>query len=97
VEIWNFCKKYSLPGSTSVKERSREGAATSVRFSEGQVRVDAQGLRSVRILNLDGRTVASWNGDAGEATLSMEGASHGLHVAQIATGTGRTRARFLIP
>jgi len=100
VEIWNFCKKYSLPGSTSVGERASTGipTAAAVRFEAGRVHVEAQDLRSVRILDLQGRSVASWSGQSSnDATLSMEAASHGLHVAELVTGAGLTHLRFLVP
>lgn len=98
VEIWNFCKRYSLTSGTSAEGRPAERVGASVRSEPGRLVVEGAELESVRLIDLRGTTIARWEGSPSpSAELPLGEVQGGIHMLEIVGGTGRELRRVLIP
>lgn len=98
IEVWNFFKKHTLPGVTSV--RPVEVAAAESRFSgayaNGMVRLGGvDGDASIRILDTRGRVVSA--GPADQGRFAFPGRPSGVYQV-VADVKGESFAfRFVVP
>lgn len=61
IEIWNFSKKYSLSSSSAVDARSPALSGLASKFANGAISLQSpQALRSVRVLDVQGKELANW-------------------------------------
>lgn len=86
IEIWNFLKQYSLQGSTSASRLPGSSRFTTSWSKAGLTVVGGEGVRSLRLSDLQGRIVAefaperSWGG---QATLPVSNLARGMYHLRI--------------
>lgn len=92
-EIWNFVKQYSLQNSTSA---NRPAASASIRTNwskEGLTVVGGEGVRSLRLVDLQGRMVASFTPRetwSGQALLPISSLPRGMYHLRVEEADGTT-------
>lgn len=103
-EAWNWMKLQSLTGPVGVSSRQRLEAgrfAVSASYAGGRIELRSdRALVGARLLDLQGRTVATWNSvvDAGSgASLAAEGIERGVYLVEASSAQGRTIANLLVP
>lgn len=97
-------KLQSLNGTTGVAGRSSEASArfsVTANFSEGRILLRGdRDLRGAKLLDLQGRTLATWNAvlDAGHSlSLDARGIERGMYLVEVSSARGRTTANLLVP
>jgi len=99
VEIWNFSKKYSLGGPSSVEPRSPLSSTLKASVAQDRLLLTGAGeLRSVRVLDPQGRLLASssFGASADEVSVPLAGAQ-GLLVIEAVGAHGNTTLRVAVP
>lgn len=102
-EAWNWMKLQSLNGSTGVSDRSAASSRFSLtaRFRAGRIELRGdQPILDAKLLDLQGRTVATWSAQGGagrELTLAAGGVRRGVYLVEAASAQGRTVANLLVP
>lgn len=102
VEIWNFCKRYSLAGSVGVEGAPvREATRLSAVAARGSLVLEGIGsARSVRVTDTRGRVVAAGapaRMPGGALALPFERPSAGLYQVDVEGEAGRASTTVVVP
>lgn len=104
-EAWNFMKQWSLNGGAMgvLEQASRASGApvVSAWFSDGRIRIRSDlALREVRVLDLQGKTQATWSAtDAftNELAIPVSRIERGIYLLEATGDDARSVANLLVP
>lgn len=93
IEIWNFVKQYSLSSSTSANRPASPASIRTIWSKDGLNVVGGEGVRSLRLVDLQGRMVASFTPRetwSGQALLSVSSLPRGMYHLRVEEAKGTT-------